>query len=284
MPIQEPPVVAPIENPRIDYKQVYSSRDPMNAAMFPETRAAVNAGQQTQMDSVILPPVSNEPQVTGLLNRIGSMPSGKYSDNTVTSADFSNKISPAGAILSSVGPASQLIGSLVNGADKTRFDRASANLINLDRTKNMVRENIASAKAGTRNAIKQNSRTPGQLLSNIIGSNNLLAKTGNQQLAAIGEQEANTNAQIQNQTNQFNTNIAMQEQIANEQNRAAYRGMVYGSLTDLGNAGAGYIRDNAMLKAENLQNQRGLSMLNSLPYVYEWVLDENGVPSIQRRK
>ena len=67
---------------------------------------------------------------------------------------------------------------------------------------------------------------------------------------------------------QMNTQIGNQEQIARQQQRAAYRDAIYGSMTDLGNIGAGYLRDVNMAGAQDVMNTRTLNMLNSLGLRY----------------
>jgi hypothetical protein len=101
-----------------------------------------------------------------------------------------------------------------------------------------------------------------------------LGRNLSNQIGEIKMNEVNQNAGITNQANMTNAQIQMQERIANEQNKAAYRQAIYGSLTDLGNIGAGYTRDNALLDAQTLQNQRTLNMLSGLPSRY--TIDANG--------
>ena len=68
----------------------------------------------------------------------------------------------------------------------------------------------------------------------------------------------------------MNTQIANTEKELRQQNLASYRQAIYGALGNMGNIGAGYMRDNNMMAAQDLQNKRALEILNSLPYRYGW--------------
>ena len=149
---------------------------------------------------------------------------------------------------------------------------------------NQIDKAKADAMFTSRGAIKNNARTTGQLLSNIVASDVALNKNANNAISNLNQTKEQTNKGILNETNRMNTQIANEEHIAREQNKAAYRQAIYGALTDMGNIGSGYIKDNAMLDSQTLQNNRTLSMLNSLPGDYRWVIDANGVPQIIRNK
>lgn len=194
-----------------------------------------------------------------------------------------NMISPWGAVLNSVGPAAQLAGTLINGVDNVNFERINPSLVDYSATQRGITRDAGNAMATNRMNVANNARSAGQLLSNTIAGNVGINRNANEMNAKLSEMERNTNAQILNQTNAANTQIGNNEQIAREQNRAAYRQAIYGSLTDLGNIGAGFMRDNAALKAQDLQNNRALSMLGSLPYNYEWKIDENGNIQLARK-
>jgi hypothetical protein len=218
-----------------------------------------------------------------LNSKIGSMPVMSTSNTqSSTSTPFSYpKISPAGAVLNSIGPVSQLAGTLINGVDKTKFDRIKPSLVNYDPAIGAATKAAGDAYATSREGIVNNARNSGQLLSNLVTSRSSIGSNLGKQVADINMQEGNINSQIMNQTNAQNAGIQMQEQIANEQNKAAYRQAIYGALTDLGNVGAGYLKDNALLKGQTISDQRTLSMLSSLPGRYEWVMDENNNPVLK---
>lgn len=194
-----------------------------------------------------------------------------------------NMISPWGAVMNSIGPAAQLAGTLINGVDNVNFERINPSLVDYSATQRGITRDAGNAMATNRMNVANNARSAGQLLSNTIAGNVGINRNANEMNAKLSEMERNTNAQILNQTNAANTQIGNNEQIAREQNRAAYRQAIYGSLTDLGNIGAGFMRDNAALRAQDLQNNRALSMLGSLPYNYEWKMDENGNIQLGRK-
>jgi hypothetical protein len=179
-----------------------------------------------------------------------------------------------GALMNSIGPASQLIGTLIQGADKTQFDRVNPQLVNYNPAINIAQNSYMGARGNMRAGIVNNARSSGQLLSNMVAGDVGLGRNLSNQIGEIKMNEVNQNAGITNQANMTNAQIQMQERIANEQNKAAYRQAIYGSLTDLGNIGAGYTRDNALLDAQTLQNQRTLNMLSGLPSRY--TIDANG--------
>ena len=204
--------------------------------------------------------------------------SGVYSDNQGNtygmpkSAALNNNQLPdsnvpiTGALLNSIGPASQLIGSLVHGADKTKFDRINPELVNYDPAINLANRTAAGTRGTMRAGVVNNARTSGQLLSNLTAGNVAIDKNLTDTITGIKMNERNQNVGIMNNAKGQNAQIQMQEQIANEQNKAAYRQAIYSALGDLGNIGAGYVKDNAMLDAQTLQNNRALNMLSSLPY------------------
>lgn len=190
--------------------------------------------------------------------------------------EFNDKIPAYGALLNSIGPASQLAGTLINGVDDVNFARLDPKHVNFDPAMDIARRQGANAMAVNRMNVNNNARNSGQALSNLVAGNVGINSNLQNQLAMLKQQELNTNNQIDNNANQINTQIANEEQIARQQNKAAYRQAIYGALSDMGNIGAGYTRDNAMLKAQNTQNQRALDMMSSLPYRYDWFIDENG--------
>ena len=194
-----------------------------------------------------------------------------------------NMISPWGAVMNSIGPAAQLAGTLINGVDNVNFERINPSLVDYSATQRGITRDAGNAMATNRMNVANNARSAGQLLSNTIAGNVGINRNANEMNAKLSEMERNTNAQILNQTNAANTQIGNNEQIAREQNKAAYRQAIYGSLTDLGNIGAGFMRDNAALRAQDLQNNRALSMLGSLPYNYEWKMDANGNIQLVRK-
>jgi hypothetical protein len=188
-----------------------------------------------------------------------------------TPAPNSSQIPVGGALLNSIGPVAQLAGTLINGVDPVNFDRVNPNYVNYDPMVDIARRNAGTAYANNRGNVRNNATSSGQALTNLGVGNAAITKGLNNTIGGLKTQEYNTNAQIANQAAAQNAGIQMQEQIARDQNKAAYRQAIYGALTDIGNIGAGYMKDNALLDAQEVNNQRTLSMLSSLPGAYEWV-------------
>lgn len=172
----------------------------------------------------------------------------------------------SGALLNSIGPAAQLAGTLAKGPDVTKFDRVNPSLVDYDPAIGLAQRTAAGTRGNAKAGIVNNARSSGQLLSNLTGANVAINKNLTDTISGISMNERNTNAGIMNQTNTTNAQIQMQEKIANEQNKAAYRQAIYSALGDLGNIGAGYVKDNAMLDAQTTMNNRTLNMLGSLPF------------------
>jgi hypothetical protein len=257
------------QQPVVDFKQVYADpNDPTRRNMYSQQTPNNQpyAGEQISYNQ--LPFNANSGVYSDQNGNTYGMP--KALDNQLPDTN----IPISGALMNSIGPASQLIGTLVKGADKTRFDRISPNYVDYDPAVNLLRSTAAGATGNMRAGVVNNARSSGQLLSNLTAGNVAIQGNLNRSIADLKMNEANQNVQIGNQTKTANAQIQMQEQIANEQNKAAYRQAIYGSLTDLGNIGAGYKRDNAFLDAQTLQNQRTLNMLAGLPARY--TIDQYG--------
>jgi hypothetical protein len=196
--------------------------------------------------------------------------------STMQSNQFNDRIPVTGALMNSIGPVSQLAGTLINGVDDVNFNRVKPEFVNYDPLLQIADRQGANAMATNRMNVANNATSSGQMLSNMVAGNVGINSNLSNQKANIKMQGQNMNNQIANQANATNTGIANEEQIARQQNKAAYRQAIYGALTDIGNIGAGYTRDNAMMAAQNTQNNRTLDMLGSLPYRYNWFMDENG--------
>lgn len=200
---------------------------------------------------------------------------GLNTPSTFKSSQLPNENIPiTGAILNSIGPAAQLAGTLIQGPDQTNFDRVSPQFVDYDPAVTLAQRGAATGRGNLRGGVVNNARSSGQLLSNLVAGDVGITKNYNDVATNLRMQESNINTGISNQANSQNAQIQMQEKIANEQNKAAYRQAIYGSLTDLGNIGAGFTKDNALLDAQTLQNQRTLNMLSGLPSRY--TIDING--------
>lgn len=208
-------------------------------------------------------------------NQMITAPNVKPQERSLQTRYPDTNISPAGALMSSIGPVSQLIGSTINREDDVNFARVNPQEVDYSRTEQILDRNAASARRLNVSNVRNNATSSGQLLSNLVAGNVGINSNLNEQVAKLRESEDNTNVGIRNQANYANTDIANNEAIARQQNKAAYRQAVYGALTDIGNIGAGYKRDNAMLDAQTTMNNRILDTLNSSGSRYGYYLDEN---------
>ena len=123
-----------------------------------------------------------------------------------------------------------------NKPEVTKFQRATANLLDDSAAIRDANDQTRRAEYNVRNASGGNA---GTYLSNRVGLNaqNIVNKD------RIRQQYANANAGIANQVNQFNTGIANQEFVANEQNRAASRSTKQGAIASMGSNSANQMND-----------------------------------------
>jgi hypothetical protein len=223
----------------------------------------VEGGQVRTASQVLGQPVpvdkKNFPQNSGL----------DFSNLAGTAAGLATKVSPLGMGLNMIGPAAQLIGTLAGGKpDPVNFERVKLPTVDYDPLLNTTERQANIARGNIRADIRKNAQTSGNAIINSIGAEAFIAGDTADRVNQIQMNERNQNAQIKGQQNQMNTQIGNQEQIARQQQRAAYRDAIYGSLTDLGNIGAGYLRDVNMANAQDVNNTRTLNMLNSLGLRY----------------
>jgi hypothetical protein len=179
-----------------------------------------------------------------------------------------------GALMNSIGPAAQLAGTLIGGPDETSFDRVNPRYINPSEAINATERQGALGRANLNRSVAQGSRTAGQLMGNTVAGNAGITNNVANSIGGIRQTADNANVGTYNQANARNAGISQQETIANEQNNAAYRQALYGSMTDIGNIGAGVNKDYRMDRAQEVQNTRLLNTINSAGFNYMY--DENG--------
>lgn len=285
-PTQYIPYIDSYGNPIItDSKKVYSETpsnminnpdgsvsNVPNNLMLPATTPIQSRSGNLPVD-LAQPQLGNNPQLGTRSNVIPD-----------TNVELNNSNIPiSGALLNSIGPVAQLAGTLIGGSDDVNFKRMNPVLINNDRAIQIAEREAGVARATNRDIVSNNANNSGQTLSNLVAGNVAINKNESDIKTRLKQEEGVANAGILNSAEQINTGISNDEKIARQQNKAAYRQAIYGALTDIGNIGSGYIRDNALLDAENIQNERSLSVLNSLPYDYNWVMDSNGNLTLKRK-
>jgi hypothetical protein len=170
-----------------------------------------------------------------------------------------------GAAMQSIGPAAQMIGSLVGGPDQTNFDRVRGNFIDPTIAINNAERQGALASASAK---KDNKRTTGQTIASNAAVDASIANAMGNTAANIRYQSDAQNAQIGNNVNAQNAQIQMQEKIANEQNRAAYRDSIYGSINDMSNNMSGARGDYASYLDSMYKTKFGFNLANNIGTSY----------------
>lgn len=124
-----------------------------------------------------------------------------------------------------------------NKSEVTKFQRANANLLDPTAALRDATDQTRRAEYNVRGASSGNA---GTYLSNRVALNaqNVVNKD------RIRQEYANANAGILNQNSQFNTGIANQEYVANEQNRAQTRNIKGQALANIGSNVVSQYRDN----------------------------------------
>jgi hypothetical protein len=267
-------ITDPTEQPfATDFKRVYSG-DQSSRDIKAEMRSLPESNNPMYLDSRgnEIGTSWNGEVAQSMLSFDPNAPVKKSMNTTLPST----KIPVGGALMNAIGPTSQLVGTLIDGVDPVNLNRFNPEFVNYNPAIDTATRNAGDARAVLRDSVQNNARNSGQALSNLIAGNVGVTSNLNEQVAGIKMNELNTNNQIRNQANQTNMGIANEEEILRQQNKAAYRQAIYGALTDVGNIGAGYMRDNQMAKAQDTMNQRSLDLMSSLPYRYGFFVDESG--------
>lgn len=184
----------------------------------------------------------------------------------------------AGYLASNLGPMYNMLKGL--RPETTEFERAVAEEVDLTQQRNLAEKQANMAKTNQRGNIRNLASTSGQALSNLAASNSAITSNLQDVLAQSYMNEENTNAQIRNQVNAMNTQIAMQEKIANEQNKAMADSLTGMGLTDVGMNTQGYFRDKGM-QTENTRYNNMLWNMTKDGQYFRWVKDENGNPKME---
>ncbi len=137
----------------------------------------------------------------------------------------------------------------------TKFERITSSLVDPTAAIRDANEQTRRAEYNVRGASGGNA---GTYLSNRVGLNtaNIINKD------RIRQQYANTNAGIQNQTNQINTGIANQEYVVNEQNRAASRSTKQAALARIGSNTANQMTD---IRQSNMDKKKIDALVKMYP-------------------
>lgn len=148
----------------------------------------------------------------------------------------------ASGLLQAAGPFSQFLYG-VQGPDDVNYQRVGAEFI--DPTKAIILSNEEARRAQDLAGynLRQYAPTSGSFMSNIRGLGLAAGKQRAGMAAGLQAQADAANVEIKNRINQFNNQIAMQEQIDRLQEKDAARTNVTEGLSGLGSSTANMIRD-----------------------------------------
>jgi hypothetical protein len=165
--------------------------------------------------------------------------------------------------------------NLMKGAnpEKTQFERFNPENVDLSGARELMNKQAALASAQNRANIRNNATSSGQALANLAAGNASINSNLQDQILQSLLQEKMANANINNQAGQLNTNISMQENIANAQNRAMADSMIGLGLSDIGMNTQGYFRDKGLQKENTRMNNQNYDLINNLFANYKWGVD-----------
>lgn len=241
------------------------------------TQSIVNSKDYTYRNS-------DDASIQAKLRELGRMPTNVDSppstdqsqEKTITEQSFdatSVKPNPWGYAAQAVGPLAQLGYAALTPAQNTQFDRVNPTLMNLDPARIAMERQGALANANARR-MNAGARTMGANMAANTASNVGISRGVQDGMLQSYLQENTYNTNARNQANQFNAQVQMQERIANEQNQAARRSMIFNSIGNLGTGLAAGVSENTAMKAQDLMNQRALNMANSM--FGNYTIDANG--------
>jgi hypothetical protein len=165
--------------------------------------------------------------------------------------------------------------NLMKGAnpEETQFERFNPENVDLSGARELMNKQAALASAQNRTNIRNNATSSGQALANLAAGNASINSNLQDQILQSLLQEKMANANINNQAGQLNTNISIQENIANAQNRAMADSMIGLGLSDIGMNTQGYFRDKGLQKENTRMNNQNYDLINNLFANYKWGVD-----------
>lgn len=216
-------------------------------------------------------PFLQQPQETtaDLLARLGSQEIDAYQEPSVKSSPqqlnelASPNYSKAGYLANNIGPAAQGLYAAFGPRDNTSFERMSPALLDLEPARQDLRRQGALSGANMRRGAG-NQRTIGaNMAMTTAGNVGINRGIGSGLLQSYG-QERMFNAQAENRANQINASIAMQEQIARQQDQANRRNIGFAALSNMGQNIAAKHSEQNMLKASDYRDERLMNTLASM--------------------
>ncbi len=184
-----------------------------------------------------------------------------------------DKINPAGYFASNIGNLNDLIES-AQPTEANQFGRMNPNTVNLDAQRKELEK-----QAGVSRAIaRENARSSGgagSAMTNQVIANALVNSNLGSGLSQSYMTEANTNAQIRNQAEQINTQIGMQEEIANQQDEAMGKSVRSKALHSIGANTDTHLKDITSAEVGNLNNKMWFDLVKEGKYS-EYMPNEDG--------
>lgn len=179
-----------------------------------------------------------------------------------------------GALLASSLPA---IYQLIKGSKPaiTKFDKVKPEQINLSSQRKGITQEGDRAKKTALEIARSVGGGSGSVLAALSAMNSRISQQVMDKLSDSYSNEALQNIGIRNQAAYTNTNISMQEKIANEQNKAMSDSLIAQSLSNLGINAQMYSRDKKLSKTNKEQNENQLNVMNQMFPNFKWGEDPN---------
>lgn len=156
---------------------------------------------------------------------------------------------------------------------ETEFERFTPETIDLARQRESAERDTAVGRAIQGYNVRNNATSSGQALSNLAAGNSALTNNLIQNKLSSFLNEETTNAQIRNNAGAMNTQIANNEIIANEQNKAMADSLIGLGLSDIGQNTQGYLRDKGLQQENRRYNDQTFGIINQLFPNYQWGKD-----------
>lgn len=209
-----------------------------------------------------------------LANRMGQTGSNQNGNNGSGTGTFDDQLRWDEKLMPFLPVAGQAL-TLIGGPEKTQYQQAKANLVDLKPQRTAAEKQAAIARLVANQNVRNIAGNSGRALSNIVTSNAAIQSNVSDQLAQSYMNEANANAQILNQTGMFNTQIQNEQTNANEANKSKFQEQAIATLANLAGTYSGVGKDQRAYKNQNAFNTMAAENLGTNNYGF--YVDENGV-------
>lgn len=179
-----------------------------------------------------------------------------------------------GALLASSLPA---IYNMIKGSKvaTTKFDRVKPEEISLSAQRKGITQEGDRAKRTALEIARSVGGGSGSVLAALSAMNSNINQQVMNRLSDSYASESNQNVGIKNQAKYTNTNISMQEKIANEQNKAMADSLIGHGLSNLATNTQLYTRDKKLASTNEKQNDTYMQVINQMFPEYKWGQDPN---------